>query len=127
VLLTLLSLFGNVFNTWMLRAAERSNLPPERLEGLREAIARGDVGVFPYVVAVINVSAALLILVGALRMMNRQSYGLAVTAGILAMVPCVGTSGCCCLIGLPIGLWALIVLMDSGVQAAFTAARPPPV
>jgi len=75
----------------------------------------------------LHIVGTVVIALGALRMKNLQSYGRAVTASILAMVPCVGTSGCCCLIGLPIGPWALIVLMDSGVQAAFTAKRPPSV
>ena len=125
VLFTSLNLFANVFNRWFLQMAEHSNLPPEKLDGIREGIARGDFGVIHYVAAVLNVCAALLILLGALRMMKQQSYGLAVAASILAMVPCVGTSICCCVIGLPIGLWALIVLMQSDVKAAFGAPLAP--
>jgi len=124
VFMTMLSIFGNVFNRWLLRMAESSNLPPEKLDPIREGIARGDFGAIPYVFAVVHVTMALLIILGALRMMKQQSYGFAVTASILAMVPCVGTSGCCCLIGLPIGMWALIVLMDNDVKAAF-GAQPP--
>jgi hypothetical protein len=58
-------------------------------------------------------------------MMKQQSYGFAVTASILAMVPCVGTSTCCCLIGLPIGLWALIALTQPDVRATFGVPHSP--
>ena len=34
---------------------------------------------------------------------------------IVAMLPCSG----CCLLGLPIGIWAIIVLIDSDVKRAF--------
>ena len=37
-------------------------------------------------------------------------------ASILAMIPCLSP---CCLIGLPIGIWALVILMKPEVKAAF--------
>jgi len=57
-----------------------------------------------------------IILVGAYRMMKLRSYGLAVAASIIAMIPCV--SPCCCL-GLPFGIWALVVLSRPAVKSAF--------
>lgn len=56
------------------------------------------------------------IIFGALKMKSLQSYGLAMTASVLAMIPCVSP---CCLVGLPIGIWSLIVLMNPDVKAAF--------
>jgi hypothetical protein len=57
-----------------------------------------------------------LILFGGIKMRSLQSYGLCMTASILAMVPC--TSGCC-LIGLPVGIWALVVLSKPEVKNSF--------
>jgi hypothetical protein len=37
-------------------------------------------------------------------------------ASIIAMIPCVSP---CCLLGLPIGIWALVVLMKPEVKSAF--------
>ncbi len=54
---------------------------------------------------------------GALRMKALRSYGLSVTAAVIVMIPC---TSCCCLFGLPIGIWALVVLMSEEVKAAFT-------
>jgi hypothetical protein len=55
------------------------------------------------------------VLAGALKMRKLESYGLAMTASILAMLPCSG----CCLLGLPFGIWALVVLSDPYVKSAF--------
>lgn len=66
--------------------------------------------------------SGLLIAAGA-RMMQLKSWGLAVTASIVAMIPC----WCCCILGIPIGIWSLIVLLDKDVKAAFGVAGSPPV
>lgn len=58
----------------------------------------------------------ILILVGATKMKNLDNYALAMTAAIVAMIPCFSP---CCLLGLPFGIWALVVLSDSSVKAAF--------
>jgi hypothetical protein len=60
------------------------------------------------------ISAA--ILVGGLMMFKLRAYGLCVAAAVLALVPCV--SPCCCL-GLPLGIWALVVLFKPEVKSAF--------
>jgi hypothetical protein len=59
---------------------------------------------------------ALLITIGGMKMKSLSGYGLAMTASILCMIPC---TNICCIIGLPIGLWALIVLMNQDVKSAF--------
>jgi hypothetical protein len=56
------------------------------------------------------------IIYGALQMMRLKSYRLAMTSSILAMIPC----HICCFAGLPIGIWALIVLMKPEVKSAFS-------
>jgi len=57
-----------------------------------------------------------LIFYGGMKMRKLESWGIALAASILALVPCI--SPCCC-IGIPIGIWALIVLMDDHVKEAF--------
>lgn len=59
-----------------------------------------------------------LIIFGAIKMKNLQSWGLAMASAVVAALPC--TSYWCCLLGLPIGVWAIIVLMDQQVKASFT-------
>lgn len=64
---------------------------------------------------ILGLCLAALILTGGLKMRQLQSYGLAITASILAILPC----GNCCCIGLPLGIWALVVLNRPEVKDAF--------
>lgn len=73
----------------------------------------GTIGV---VSGIIGFLVAGLILFGALKMKKCESYGWAMTASIIAMIPCISP---CCLVGLPIGIWALVVLAKPEVKSAF--------
>jgi hypothetical protein len=59
---------------------------------------------------------AVSILMGGMKMRQLQSYSMAMTAAIMALLPC----GNCCIIGLPIGIWALVVLNKREVKDAFS-------
>lgn len=58
----------------------------------------------------------LLVLAGSMKMKQLQSYPLAMTAALLAVLPCTSP---CCLLSMPFGLWALVVLTDPAVKSAF--------
>jgi hypothetical protein len=49
-----------------------------------------------------------------------RGWGLSMAGAISAMLPC----SVCCLLGLPMGIWALIVLIDNDVKAAFNGGGP---
>jgi hypothetical protein len=53
---------------------------------------------------------------GALKMKNLESYPFAMAASIIAIIPCFGS---CCCIGIPIGIWSLIVLNKPEVKSSF--------
>jgi len=55
---------------------------------------------------------------GALQMRQLKSFGLSMASAIIIMLPC---GGCCCLLGLPVGIWALTILNKPEVKASFTA------
>lgn len=67
----------------------------------------------------LSVITGLVTIFGAVRMMNLSSRGMAMAGSIVCMFPCV--SGCC-LLGLPVGIWALVVLARPEVKAGFAAA-----
>jgi hypothetical protein len=56
-----------------------------------------------------------IILYGAVRMKNLRSFGLAMAACIMAIVPCFD----CWLLSIPFGIWALVVLQKPEVKDAF--------
>ena len=49
------------------------------------------------------------------KMKNLESYGYALTASIIALLPC----QYCCVLTLPFAIWALIVLNQPDVKSAF--------
>ncbi|QRN95121.1 hypothetical protein JRI60_39515 [Archangium violaceum] len=53
---------------------------------------------------------------GALKMKNLENFGLAIAASIIAIIPCFGP---CCCIGIPAGIWSLVVLNKPEVKSAF--------
>jgi hypothetical protein len=73
-------------------------------------------GVVGITICIVGVVLSVLVLYGALQMKKLHSYGWAMTASILALVPCTSP---CCLVGVPIGIWALVVLLKPEVKAAF--------
>jgi hypothetical protein len=66
--------------------------------------------------AILGILSSMLVLFGALKMKKLESYGLAMAVSIIAMIPCVSP---CCLIGLPIGIWSLVILSKPEVKAIF--------
>jgi hypothetical protein len=87
-----------------------ANVPTEYLS-IAQSL-RGPVG------GLITLVAAALngfVLFGCLNMMRLQSFNLAIATCIVAMLPC----QCCCLLGLPFGIWGLIVLNKPEVKSQF--------
>lgn len=62
----------------------------------------------------------LLALLGGFAMRALGSYGLSMTGAIVSIIPVV--TGCCCT-GMPLGIWALVVLLRPEVKAGFAAKR----
>jgi len=59
---------------------------------------------------------SIFIIYAALKMKDLKQWNLAVVASVLAMIPCIGP---CCIIGLPVGIWSLVVIMRPDVKTAF--------
>jgi hypothetical protein len=93
-----------------------AELPPEQAELLLRIFQSTQGGSLVLNVLVLTTSA--LVIFGALKMRKLESRGLAVAASIVAMLPCLGP---CCCIGLPSGIWSLVVLMKEDVKAAFSS------
>lgn len=64
----------------------------------------------------VGVLLGIVVFLGASHMRKLQSRGLAKTAAVLAVIPCTSP---CCVLGIPLGIWALVVLSDPRVAAAF--------
>jgi phage FluMu protein Com len=56
------------------------------------------------------------IFLGAWKMMKLENYGLAMAAAVISVIPCISP---CCILGIPFGIWAIVVLSDPTVKSAF--------
>lgn len=103
-----IDMFENFFRSMgMLNAEAQAQMDAARNAGL----GAGDIFGL-----VLGLTVNSLILIGGVKMMKLQTWGLALTAAILVMLPC--GSFCCCL-GLPLGIWAIILLNKPEVKGAF--------
>jgi hypothetical protein len=96
-----------------------ANRPPEEIEQMRAQV-RGSTMVALLELIWFGAWSGLLIYAG-LQMMKLRAWTLGVVASIAAMLPC--TAVCCC-IGLPIGIWSLVVLFKPEVKQAFVPIQP---
>ena len=66
-------------------------------------------------VGVVSLALSGLTIYGGWQMRQLRGWGLSLTGAVAAMLPCAG----CCILGLPMGIWALIVLIDNDVKRSF--------
>lgn len=66
--------------------------------------------------AIVEIAVAAFIIFAALKMRELRQWELSLAASIVAMIPCVSP---CCILGLPIGIWALVVLLRPEIREAF--------
>lgn len=97
-----------------------ANLPPgadpAQLEGMKTGLAIA--GPLYIGLGIVALLCSIVVILGAVKMKGLKSYGLAMTAAVLTMIPGLSPLACC-LIGLGIGIWALIVLLNADVKSAF--------
>lgn len=112
VILAILSVVANLMGTTFAPAMDEV---PQEMRPFVDAMERMQ-GPMAVISSLIGLAISGLMIYAAQKMRNLESFALVVTATILAMVPC--TSPCCC-IGLPVGIWVLVVLFKPEVKAAF--------
>jgi hypothetical protein len=90
-------------------------------EGGEDAVGAVLGGVVYFALGVIGLGIAVFLWIGASRMAALQGYNLSMAAAIVALVPCLSP---CCVLTLPFGIWALVVLAKPEVKAAFAGRTP---
>jgi hypothetical protein len=104
---------GSILGLSMVPASMMAGAPPEVAEGIFS---------FGFVIGMCLIGLAIdgLIAFGALKMMRLESYGLAVAAAVLSVIPCLSSP--CIALGVPFGIWSLFVLMEPETRNAFGVA-----
>lgn len=87
-----------------------------------EVMNEGSISVYTKVAVrgiwgVVLIFASSFVLYGAMQMRKMRSFDTVRAAALVAMIPLLGP---CCILGIPFGIWALVVLGKPGVKEAFT-------
>lgn len=109
MLLALLGLALNILGLSLFAVAADQAPTPE----FASVVGQGVAGLIQGLIGLIGGGV---IIFGCIKMMKLQSYGFAFTTSILAMIPCISP---CCLLGIPFGIWGLVVLNDPLVRNSF--------
>ena len=91
---------------------EDPGLTPQELRMTMNVLGWMGVGI-----AVASLIAGAISIVGGVAMMNLKGWGFAFVAAILSLVPFFQG---CCLLSIPVGIYAIVVLSDRQVKRAFT-------
>lgn len=93
--------------------------PPEMEEFLNSGLL-GAMNAFGILTGILALALAAYVLWGGLQMIKLRHHGACIGAAVVAMLPC--TASCCCLIGIPIAIWVILVLNRADVRSAFGAS-----
>lgn len=66
---------------------------------------------------VIGIVLQVVVFMGAMNMLKLQKRSMAMAATVISVIPCIGSA--CCILGIPFGIWGLVVLNDPVVKSAF--------
>lgn len=102
-------LFQGPINAWLMHRLAQD---PRFADALKTVPADGGRS---YFWPVFTLALSGLAIAGALKMRNLQSFGLAVAGTIASMIL---FPGCCCF-GIPVGIWAIVVVMRPEVKSQF--------
>jgi len=116
VLNILTGLIGAAFNmAGFNRTLPNGNVPPGMNPELLRMIQMSSGGIGA-VFNLIGVAVGVVVLLGALKMKKLESREWSMASAILAMIPCLSP---CCIVGLPVGIWALVVLNKPQLKNVF--------
>ena len=96
--------------------ADQKKAQKEMLTNIRDVMVPAAMPLYA-----VNALIAAIVLFGGLKLRSLSGRGLVIAGSVLSMIPIV--NGCCCLLGLPAGIWALIVLARPEVKAGFAAVE----
>jgi len=105
----------STFNVVFANVAQGIGVDPQAPEFLQE-MQKGAVGIVPTIVQSIFIVVNLFIVLGGVQMIRIATWPLAIAASIVAMI---NFGSCCCLPGIPVGIWSLVILLQEDVRLLF--------
>jgi hypothetical protein len=116
ILMSLYLIFSGVSATLLSGQIGKDMKATSKAEAEAASAMVSGVGIGYVLWGVLALLCAGVIIMAGIKMKSLQSYNLVMAGTVLAMIPCTGP---CCIVSLPLGIWALVVLMSPDVKAAF--------
>ena len=110
-----LSFIASIYGAVNALVSQVPPIPPDAPE-LVAQILKGTVGPMAAAIQTVFILVGLFILFGGIQMLRLKTWAVALAATIVSML---NFGSCCCLIGMPIGIWALVILLMGDVKRAF--------
>jgi len=105
-----------LLNIYLLSTGELDLAPPPEMQGPEAPWFM--VGAYASMAVIfLNPLFQILVILGGVAMVRAKGKGLAVTGAVLSIIPCFGSS--VCFLGIPFGIWAVVVLADPNVKRLF--------
>ena len=115
IVVATLGLCASAFNIVYALIADAPPIDPN-LPAWTQDMQKQSVGPVAAAIQSVFLLLNIVILIGAIQMLRFKMWGYSLTASILAMIN-IGT--CCCILGLPVGIWSVVVLSQAPVKNAF--------
>jgi hypothetical protein len=110
-----LSLLASIYGMVNALISQPPTFPPDTPEFAIQ-IAQNSVGPVAAAIQSIFILLAIVILFGGIQMLRLKSWGMALAGAILSII---NVGSCCCILGLPLGIWALVILLMADVKQHF--------
>lgn len=110
-----LSVVASIFGAMNALVSQAPAIPPDTPE-LAAQMMKGTVGPLAAAIQTVFVFVGLFVVFGGIQMLRVKSWAVALAASLVSMF---NFGSCCCLIGMPIGIWALVILLMGDVKRAF--------
>lgn len=114
-----LGLLASIYSVYVAMFAAPEPIDPEMNEAAR-AFIEGSRGPVAAIIQSVFILVNIAIMAGGAMMVQQKNWVFALVASILA---CVNIGSCCCFLGLPVGIWSIIILSLADVRQNFDANR----
>lgn len=117
IIVGVLGLLASIFSCVNAAIAPPPTIPPDTPEALK-AFMEGSVGPVAVGIQAFFILFNAFILFGAVQMLRTKAWPLALSASIAAII---NFGSCCCILGIPVGIWSIVILSMTDVKDAFKA------
>ncbi|MEZ6096771.1 MAG: hypothetical protein R3C03_21525 [Pirellulaceae bacterium] len=114
-----LGLIMSIVSIFMALFGAPPAIDPTQPEWLQD-LQRNGRGTFPAIIQGAFVLLNIAIIAGGISMVRVKNWGIGLTATIAAMI---NFGNCCCVLGLPVGIWSLVILLQDDVKRAFESNK----